>query len=193
MKRGKKIVVGLAAALAIAMFAAGAVSTVTVSAFNVNINIIETDFGQVLPGQVIEMHSFDVSSDANAIVEARFTTEGGGVYGFTGGSVSVIPAENFTINGTALNNNGGPMEICIVESGETKEFHTKLHVPLDQTGADYSGIVELTFTPEIPEPTSEPTPAPTSEPTPAPTSEPTPAPTSEPPETSEDDEIPEIP
>jgi hypothetical protein len=66
-------------------------------------------------------------------------------------------------------------------------------VPLDQTGADYSGIVELTFTPEIPEPTSEPTPAPTSEPTPAPTSEPTPAPTSEPPETSEDDEIPEIP
>jgi len=186
MKRGKKIAVGLAAALAIAMFAAGAVSTVTVSAFNVNINIIKTDFGQVLPGQVTEMHSFDVISDANAIVEARFLTSEDGVYGFTGGSVSVIPAENFTINGTALNNNGDPMEIYIVESGETKEFHTKLHVPLDQTGADYSGIVELTFTPEIPEPTSEPTPEPTSEPTPEPTSEP-------PPETSEEDEIPEIP
>jgi hypothetical protein len=74
MKTGKKIAVCLAAALAVAIFAAGAVSMVTVSAFNVNIDIIETDFGQVLPGQVTEMHSFDVISDANAIVEARFLT-----------------------------------------------------------------------------------------------------------------------
>ena len=138
--------------MAIAIFAAGAVSTVTVSAFNVTIDIIETDFGQVLPGQVTEMHSFDVISDANAIVEARFLTSEDGVYGFTGGSVSVIPAENFTINGTALNNNGDPMEICIVVYGETKECHTKLHVPLDQTGADYLGIVELTVTPDVDEP-----------------------------------------
>ena len=160
MKTGKKIAVGLAAALAIAMFAAGAVSlvgaqrtvefefTVDVRALDVHIEMIhDTEFGQMSPEDVIEMHSFDVANDGNmdAMMSANFLTEDGGVYGFTGGSV--IAAEHFRIKDIALNNNGDAREIDVVFSGETKEYHTKLSVPPGQPFADYLGSVELIFTP----------------------------------------------
>ena len=165
MKTGKKIAVGLAAALAIAMFAAGAVSmvgaqpaeelvfTVDVHAFDVHIETIhDTDFGNMSPEDVTEMHSFDVANDGDmdAMMSANFLTEDGGIYGFTGGSV--IAAEHFKINDIALNNNGDAMEIDVVLSEKTKEFHTKLFVPTDQPGADYLGSVELIFTPATRQP-----------------------------------------
>ena len=159
MKTRKKIAVGLAAALAIAIFAAGAVSmvgaqvteelefTVNVHAFDIHLGTIHaTDFGQMSPEDVTEMHSFDVANDGDmdAMMSANFLTEDGGIYGFTGGSV--IPAENFRINNVPLNNNGDAKEIDTVLVGETKECHTKLLVPTDQPGADYTATVELIFT-----------------------------------------------
>jgi hypothetical protein len=156
MKTGKKIAVGLA--LAITMFAAGVVSmvgaqppelppfTVTVSEFDVYIHAIhDAEFEEMSPGEEREMHSFDVANagDIDAMVSAKFLTEDEGVYGFTGGSV--IPADNFKINEVPLNNNGDARAICIVVSGETKECHTKLLVPPDQAGADYTATVELIF------------------------------------------------
>jgi len=165
MKTGKKIAVGLAAALAIAIFAAGVVSmvgaqppelppfTVTVSEFDVYIHAIhDADFEAMLPEDVTEMHSFDVVNNASidAMIEARFLTNEIGIYGFTGGSV--IPAENFRINNVTLNNNGDAKEIDVVVSGETKECHTKLFVPTDQPGADYLGSVELIFMPATRQP-----------------------------------------
>jgi len=160
METGKKIAVGLAAALAIAIFAAGAVSmvgappaeelvfTVDVRAFDVHLETIhDTDFEEMSPEDVTEMHSFDVANDGDmdAMMSANFVTEDGGIYGFTGGSV--IPAEHFRINNVSLNNNGDAKEIDVVLSWETKEFHTKLFVPTDQPGADYLGSLELIFTP----------------------------------------------
>ena len=87
MKTGKEIAVGLAVALAIAIFAAGAVSmvgaqpaeelvfTVNVHAFDVHIETIHaTDFGQMSPEDVTEMHSFDVANDGDmdAMMSANF-------------------------------------------------------------------------------------------------------------------------
>jgi len=164
MKTGKKIAVGLAAALAIAMFAAGAVSmvgaqdevtedfdfTVTVSAFDVSIDLNETDFGEVLPGHEKEIHSFDVINAGfiGALVEARFTTDENGIYGLTGGSV--IGADNFTLNDVALDNDGDDVEICTAPAEETTEHNAKLSVPVLQPDAVYSGTVELTISPIVP-------------------------------------------
>ena len=165
MKIGKKIAVGLAAALAIAMFAAGAVSmvgaqvtaefefTVDVRALNVHIEKIHaTEFGEMSPEDVTEMHSFDVANDGDmdAMMSANFLTGDGEVYGFTGGSV--IPAEHFRINDIALNNNGDAKEIDVVVSGETKECHTKLLMPPGTPGDDYLGSLELIFTPATRQP-----------------------------------------
>ena len=165
MKTGKEIAVGLAVALAIAIFAAGAVSmvgaqpaeelvfTVNVHAFDVHIETIHaTDFGQMSPEDVTEMHSFDVANDGDmdAMMSANFLTEDGGIYGFTGGSV--IPAEHFRINDIPLNNNGDAREIDVVLSGETKECHTKLFVPTGWLEGDYLGSVELIFMPATRQP-----------------------------------------
>ena len=161
MKTGKKIAVGLAAALAVAIFAAGAVSmvgaqfteelppfTVTVSTFDVSINIIETDFGEVLPGADKEIRSFEVinAGISDALVEARFTTDEAGTYGLTGGSV--IPAVNFELNDVALNNDGTDKEIASVSTLDI--FTAKLFVPIGQPDAVYSGTVELTISPTVP-------------------------------------------
>lgn len=160
MKTGKKIAVGLAAALVVAIFAGGAVSmvgaqfteelppfTVTVSAFDVSIDLTETDFGEVLPGTTKEIHSFDVINAGiiNARVEASFSTQEGGTYGLTGGSV--IAAENFKLKDVALDNNGGDVEICTAPAAETTSHNAKLSVPVLQPDAVYSGTVEITISP----------------------------------------------
>ena len=160
MKTGKKIAVGLAAAFAVAIFAAGAVSmvgaeftealppfTVTVSAFDVSIDLNETDFGEVLPGHEKEIHSFDVINAGiiDALVEASFSTDENGIYGLTGGSV--IAAENFKLNEVALDNEGDDVEICTAPAEDTTSHNAKLSVPVLQPDAVYSGTVELTISP----------------------------------------------
>ena len=162
MKTGKKIAVGLAAALVVAIFAAGAVSmvgaqfteelppfTVTVSAFDVSIDINETDFGEVLPGQEKKIHTFNVINDGviDALVEARFTTFEGLIHGLTGGSV--ISAENFKLCNVALNNDGTDKEIIIARAPIITMVHAELFVPIGQPDADYSGTVELTISPVL--------------------------------------------
>jgi hypothetical protein len=160
MKTGKKITVGLAVTLVVAIFAAGAVSmvgaqfteelppfTVTVSAFDVSIDLNETDFGEVLPGTTKEIHSFDVINAGiiDALVEARFTTDENDIYGLTGGSV--IAAENFKLNEVALDNDGDDVAICTAPAADTTSHNAKLSVPVLQPDAVYSGTVELIFSP----------------------------------------------
>ena len=162
MKTGKKIAVGLAAALVVAIFAAGAVSmvgarfteelppfTVTVSAFNVNIVPKETDFGELLPGVTKEMNSFDLINlgTIDALVEGKFLTDEGGIFGLPGGSV--IPAENFEINDDAFDNDGVAVDLDRAPAEVTTPYNAKLFVPIGQTDAVYTGIVELTFTPTL--------------------------------------------
>ena len=120
MKTGKKIAVGLAAALVVAIFAAGAVSmvgaqlppvpinyTVTVSGINVSIDVVDTNFGAMSPGDVKNLTpSFKLTNAGllDARVDAAFTTYEGTTYGFTGGSV--IPAKQLKINDVALEDDG---------------------------------------------------------------------------------------
>ena len=163
MKTGKKITVGLAAALVVAIFAGGAVSmvgaqyteqlspfTVTVSAFDVSIDLNETDFGEVLPGMTKEIHTYDVINAGiiDADVEARFlTNEGEESFGLVGGSV--ILAENFELNNIPLNNDGSPKVIAPAPAGTTTPYNAKLTVPALQPDANYAGTVELIISPDI--------------------------------------------
>ena len=167
MKTGKKIAVGLAAALAVAIFAAGAVSmvgaqgevtedlnfTVTVSTppLDVSINIHETDFGDMSAGDEKEIISFDVTNTGNvdAEMEAKFLTKEGDIYGLTGGSV--ISANNFRLKGVALDPIGDAkvvFSLPATEEGAPQAnylIRAKLFVPIGQPDAVYNGTVELIF------------------------------------------------
>ena len=156
MKTGKKIAVGLAAALVVAIFAAGAVSmvgaqlpieyTVKVSGINVSIDVLNTSFGEMLPGSTRSLTpSFNLTNDGllDARVDAAFITYEGTTYGFTGGSV--IPAKQLRVNTIALNDDGTDVRVDDAEAGKTTEYNTELNVPALQEAADYSGTVELTF------------------------------------------------
>jgi hypothetical protein len=167
MKTGKKITVALAAALVVAIFAAGAAVsmvgaqgevtedldfTVTVSTppLDVRIEIRETDFGDMSAGEEKEIESVDVtnSGDVNATMEAKFSTEDSGVYGFTGGSV--ISANNFWLDGIALDPTGEAEEVCSLPAPVgglvvVQLIRAKLFVPIGQPDAVYNGTVELIF------------------------------------------------
>ena len=161
MKTGKKIAVGLAAAFAIAIFAAGAVSmvgaqlppvpinyTVTVSGIDVSIVVVDTSFGAMLPGAAKNLTpSFKLTNagDLDAQVDAAFTTKEESTYGFTGGSV--IPAKQLKINTIALNDDGSDERVTDAEAEKTTEYDTVLNVPPEQEAGDYLGTVELTFSP----------------------------------------------
>jgi hypothetical protein len=123
---------------------------VTVSAFDVSIDINETDFGEVLPGHEKEIHSFDVINAGiiDALVEARFTTDENGIYGLTGGSV--IGAENFMLCRVPLNNDGTDKYILTTTRAPIITMvHAELFVPIGQPDAVYSGTIELTISPKI--------------------------------------------
>jgi len=158
MKTGKKIAVGLAAALVVAIFAAGAVSmvgaqlpieyTVTVSGIDVSIDVVDTSFGAMLPGATNTLTpSFNLTNAGllDARVDAAFTTYEGTTYGFTGGSV--IPAKQLKINDVALEDDGTDVRLTDASSEDTTDYNTKLDVPALQEAADYTGTVELTFSP----------------------------------------------
>lgn len=164
MKTGKKIAVGLAAALVVAIFAGGAVSmvgaqlpinyNVTVSGIDVSIVVDDTSFGAMLPGAAKTLTpSFKLTNDGNldARVDAAFTTHGGAIYGFEDTSVgSVIPAKQLRINAIALNDDGSNERIPDAEANVTTEYNTELDVPPEQETGDYTGTVELTISPIVP-------------------------------------------
>ena len=164
MKTGKKIAVGLAAALVVAIFAAGAVSmvgaqllpvpinyTVTVSGIDVSIAVVNTNFGVMLPGAAKNLTpSFRLTNGGglDAQVDAAFTTQEGGTYGFTGGSV--INATYFKINDLALKDNGSDARVTDADADETTDYDTGLAVPAEQEAAAYTATVELTFSAIVP-------------------------------------------
>ena len=164
MKTRKKIAVALAAALVVAIFAAGAVSmvgaqlppvpidfTVTVSGIDVSIAVVDTSFGAMLPGYTKDLTpSFRITNvgDLDAKVDAAFTTEEEGTYGFTGGSV--INATYFKINNVALNDDGSDTQVTTASKEDTTDYNTELAVPAEQEAAAYTGTVELTFSAIVP-------------------------------------------
>ena len=114
-----------------------------------HIDVKETDFGELLPGATKEMNSFDLVNlgTIDALVEGKFLTDEGGIFGLPGGSV--IPAENFEISEVAFDNAGDPVELDRASAGETTPYNAKLFVPIGQTDAVYTGIVELTISPTL--------------------------------------------
>jgi hypothetical protein len=170
MKTGKKIAVGLAAALVVAMIAAGAVSMVgaytaielsymvtVLPAFDISFVVINASFGQMLPGHtscLTPSYTLTNVGVLDAQVGAAFTTGDGTTHGFTT-SESVIPAKQLKINNIALNDDGSVERLDDAGAGETTEYNTELVVPGGQEAGDYSGTVELTFSAEIPEPIEE--------------------------------------
>ena len=160
MKTGKKIAVGLVAALVVAIFAAGAVSmvgaqlpvpieyTVKVSGINVSIDVLNTSFGEMLPGATNSLTpSFTLTNDGllDARVDAAFTTFEGIIYGFIGGSV--IPAKQLKINNIALNDDGNDNQVTTASSKDTTTYNTDLDMPALQEAGNYAGTIELTFSP----------------------------------------------
>ena len=120
----------------------------TVSGIDVSIEEVDTSFGAMLPGATNTLTpSFNLTNDGllGARVDAAFTTVEGGTYGFTGGSV--INATYFKINDVALNDNGTDVRLTDASSEDTTDYNTELNVPADQEAADYTGTVELTFSP----------------------------------------------
>ena len=152
MKTEKKIAVGLAAALVVAIFAAGAVSmagaqlegsveySAVVSGIDVSINEnVVTDFSVVVPGgdPVVIEESFILTNagDLTADVSASFA----GLFD----GVKKIPAECLSIKGVPLSESDTDIVTVGAESSVT--FDAALSVPADQEPGSYSGTVELTF------------------------------------------------
>ena len=171
MKTGKKVVVGLAAALAIAMFAAGAVSMVGaievpaafvvvvfegVPEVTIAVGAGGVDFGSLQKGESKPLSNSLVltnSGDATAKVEARFIPFVGVVHGLVNaGETEVLPASNLEL-GTAgkevaLDDTGADVDLAednYVPAGEARDYNAKLSIPQLQSPDAYVGLVELTI------------------------------------------------
>ena len=169
MKTEKKIAVGLAAALVVAMIAAGAVSMVGAFGVPVMVNVRAGsdvtvtmaegagDFGDLFRGaqkwlnNSLELYN---GGDTLAKVEVNFLAPHvGGVYGLVNvANNTVIPASNFEVgtrdNGVALANNGAAVDLGgdnYVGADETIDDNVKIDVPQDQLVGLHGGIIELTF------------------------------------------------
>ena len=159
MKTGKKIAVGLAAALVVAIFAGGAVSmvgaqpdgevtfTVDIRTFNLELGIRDTGFDTMVVGESKEMHAFDLINPGGVpvLVEGCFTSGDGESFGFVSEGVPVLPADTFTLNEVPFDIDGVPVALADVPALSTTEYHATLNVPPRQPEAEYVGKIELTF------------------------------------------------
>ena len=145
MKNGKKIAVGLAAALALAIFAAGAVSMVGAQVaedLDVSIDIVEIDFNEVMLGDTAEIaRAFTLTN--NGPLDAKVEASSAGLFNET----KKIPAERLRINGVQLSESD--THIATVGVGSTEEFDAVLSLLADQEPGEYRGTVELTFTSDV--------------------------------------------
>ena len=172
MKTGKKIAVGLAAALAIAIFAAGAVSMVgaiTVPApfvvvvsegvpeVTVALGEGGVDFGRLEKGESMPLSDSLVltnTGSADAKVEAKFIPSVGGVHGLVNGDNSaVLPASNLELgttgNKVALADNGDDVDLGVLNyvpaSGGVRSYNAKLTIPGGQPADAYVGLIDITI------------------------------------------------
>jgi hypothetical protein len=152
MKTGKKIAVGLAAALMVAIIAAGAVSmvgaqssvTFTANIKNFDVSIVETDtdFGDVIAGGdlVVISESFTLTNAGDLPAKVYASSAG-----LSDGEKVILP-ECLGINGVQLAESETYIATVGVESGvDGVVFNAGLSVPGEQEAGSYSGTVELTF------------------------------------------------
>ena len=171
MKTGKKIAVALAAALAIAIFAGGAVSmvgadvseevvvTVTVSGLQVHLEPLETDYGSMMIGddKTIEVLRIDNPGTIPALVDGAFSTKVEStkvepVYGLIDGTeAEVIPGDKFELNGVAFRIDGASVDLAPVAAAGATTYNGKLSVSTDLADGNYSGTIVITIMPDIPE------------------------------------------
>ncbi|NAS88509.1 hypothetical protein C4E24_02045 [ANME-1 cluster archaeon AG-394-G21] len=149
MKTGKKIAVGLAAALVVAIFAGGAVSmvgaqfsvsfTADIKGFDVSIVEGLTDFGNVAPegGPAVIPVSFTLSNAGDLPAEVYASSTG------LSDEQKVIQPECLSIKGVQLSESD--TNIATVDAESSVDFDAALSVPGDQERGSYSGTVELTF------------------------------------------------
>jgi hypothetical protein len=162
MKAEEKVAVGVTALLitlvAVGMSMVGAQSseyldfTVTVSGIDVGIDIGDTDFGELRPGESSELAAFTLTNSGTipAKVEAQFTTSGDTGYGLVDPDIGeVIPAGQFTINDYPLDVSGSIVQLDQVGAGDARDYVAELAIPEDQAPGAYAGTVELTFTPRL--------------------------------------------
>ena len=172
MKTGKKIAVGLAAALMVAIFAAGAVSMVGAigapapyavvvleDAPEVTIAVGDggVDFAALQKGESKTLSNSLVltnSGGATAKVEARVIPHVGEVHGLVNAGVSVVlPASNLKLgttgNEVALADNGDDVDLGVANqvppSRGVISYDAIQTIPGDQTADAYVGLVELTI------------------------------------------------
>ena len=171
MKPGKKIAVGLAAAFAIAMFAAGAVSMVgaisvplpyvVVVADGPDVSVVigtgGVDFGSLPRGGSTTLSDSLVltnTGDTMAKVEAGFTTSVGTLYGLVNGDSSrVLPASNLELGTTgkevALADTGVDVDLGVFNnvpaSGGVINYNAIQAIPEGQPADTYAGLIELTI------------------------------------------------
>ena len=174
MKTGKKIAVGLAAALMVAIFAAGAVSMVGAigapapyavvvleDAPEVTIAVGDggVDFAALQKGESKTLSNSLVltnSGGATAKVEARFIPHVGEVHGLVNANVppdKVIPASNLKLgttgNEVALDDTGADVDLGVANqvppSRGVISYDAIQTIPGDQTADAYVGLVELTI------------------------------------------------
>jgi hypothetical protein len=172
MKTGKKIAVGLAAALAVAIFAAGAVSMVGAIVVpleyrvvvlegpdvGIEIGVGGGDFGEQSIGDVTRLSESLVltnNGETTAKVEASFTTyleeETVKTYGLVLDDDEVIPASCFELGTTqeevALSDEGTAEDLCepnyVPAQGGTKRYDVVISIPENQPAGIYLGMIEL--------------------------------------------------
>ena len=147
MKTRKKIAVCLAAALTVAIFAAGAVSMVGAQPaedFDVSINIDEIDFNVVMLGDTAEIaRSFTLTNNDGSL-DVKVQASSTGLFD----GAKKIPAECLSIKGVQLSESD--TDIATVGVGSSVEFDAVLSVLADQKAGHYSGTIELTFTSDEP-------------------------------------------
>ena len=169
MKTGKKIAVALAAALAIAIFAGGAVSMVGAFPVPVVANVVDGtdvsvvigaaggDFGSIIKGTpetLTDALQLTNNGAVDAKVEARFLPPHvDGVHGLVIADTSVIPASKFELGTTGnevpLADNGVDVDLGLnnyVPSGDSVvTYDAVLNVPGEQQLGLHTGIIEMTF------------------------------------------------
>ncbi len=170
MKTGKKIAVALAAALTIAMFAAGAVSmvgaievpasfavvvkgtpdvTVTIGDGGVDFGSLEKGESRTLSDSVVLTNN----GDATAKVDARFISHVGEVHGLVNAEeTEVLPASNLELGTTgkevALDNAEADVDLTVdnyLPAGEARSFNAKLTIPAGQSADTYAGVIDITI------------------------------------------------
>ena len=170
MKTGKKIAVGLAAALVVAIFAGGAVSmvgaievplpfvvvvtagpdvTVTLGDGGVNFAALQKGESSTLSNSLVLTNN----GDATAKVEAKFIPSVGEVHGLVNEDNSVvIPASNLEL-GTAgkevaLDDAGTDVDLGAdnyVPANGAKNYNAKLSIPVGQPADTYGGVIDITI------------------------------------------------